>query len=99
MATVYRRRPRHSLILLHTAAHHEGVSRQVSHQFWSPAAAVTDDPRLATGHLPDFTVVILIFHRGEIVGSAGCIAHFADVGGALWLQIAANCSKKEFGFF
>ena len=42
------------------------------------------------GHLPDFTVVTPIFHRGEIVGFAGCIAHSPDVGGALW---SADCRE------
>jgi N-methylhydantoinase B len=58
---------------------------------WRPGdAVVTNDPWLATGHLPDFTVVSPIFHRGEIVGFAGCIAHSPDVGGALW---SADCRE------
>ena len=58
---------------------------------WRPGdAVVTNDPWLATGHLPDFTVVTPIFHRGEIVGFAGCIAHSPDVGGALW---SADCRE------
>jgi N-methylhydantoinase B len=58
---------------------------------WRPGdAVVTNDPWLATGHLPDFTVVTPIFHRGEVVGFAGCIAHSPDVGGALW---SADCRE------
>ena len=58
---------------------------------WRPGdAVVTNDPWLATGHLPDFTVVTPIFHRREIVGFAGCIAHSPDVGGALW---SADCRE------
>ena len=58
---------------------------------WRPGdAVVTNDPWLATGHLPDFTVVTPIFHREEIVGFAGCIAHSPDVGGALW---SADCRE------
>jgi len=56
---------------------------------WQPGdCVITNDPWLATGHLPDFTAVSPIFHRGRIVGFAGCIAHSPDVGGALW---SADC--------
>jgi N-methylhydantoinase B len=45
---------------------------------------ITNDPWLATGHLPDFTLVTPIFHRDRLVGFAGSIAHSPDVGGSLW---------------
>ncbi len=58
---------------------------------WRPGdAVVTNDPWLATGHLPDFTVVTPIFHRGRLVGFAGSIAHSPDVGGSLW---SADCRE------
>ena len=58
---------------------------------WRPGdVVITNDPWLATGHLPDFTVVSPIFHRGEIVGFAGSIAHSPDVGGSLW---SADCRE------
>jgi N-methylhydantoinase B len=58
---------------------------------WRPGdAVVTNDPWLATGHLPDFTVVSPIFHRGALVGFAGSISHSPDVGGALW---SADCRE------
>jgi N-methylhydantoinase B len=58
---------------------------------WQPGdAVVTNDPWLATGHLPDFTVVSPIFHGDELVGFAGCIAHSPDIGGALW---SADCRE------
>jgi N-methylhydantoinase B len=58
---------------------------------WQPGdCVITNDPWLATGHLPDFTAVSPIFHRGAIVGFAGCIAHSPDVGGALW---SADCRE------
>ncbi|WP_119273584.1 hydantoinase B/oxoprolinase family protein [Taklimakanibacter deserti] len=58
---------------------------------WRPGdAAITNDPWLATGHLPDFTVVSPIFHDGRLVGFAGSIAHSPDVGGALW---SADCHE------
>ncbi|MCK8787908.1 hydantoinase B/oxoprolinase family protein [Roseomonas sp. NAR14] len=58
---------------------------------WRPGdAVVTNDPWLATGHLPDFTVVSPIFHRGALVGFAGSISHSPDVGGSLW---SADCRE------
>jgi N-methylhydantoinase B len=58
---------------------------------WRPGdSVVTNDPWLATGHLPDFTVVTPIFHRNELVGFAGSISHSPDVGGSLW---AADCRE------
>lgn len=58
---------------------------------WRPGdTVITNDPWLATGHLPDFTAVTPIFHRGNVVGFAGSIAHSPDVGGALW---SADCQE------
>ena len=58
---------------------------------WRPGdCVITNDPWLATGHLPDFTAVSPIFFRGTLVGFAGSIAHSPDVGGALW---SADCRE------
>lgn len=58
---------------------------------WQPGdCVITNDPWLATGHLPDFTAVSPIFHKGRLVGFAGSIAHSPDVGGALW---SADCRE------
>jgi N-methylhydantoinase B len=58
---------------------------------WRPGdSVVTNDPWLATGHLPDFTVVTPIFHQSDLVGFAGSISHSPDVGGALW---SADCRE------
>ncbi|MBV1797713.1 hydantoinase B/oxoprolinase family protein [Siccirubricoccus sp. G192] len=58
---------------------------------WRPGdCVITNDPWLATGHLPDITAVTPIFHRDRLVGFAGCIAHSPDVGGALW---SADCRE------
>ncbi|HZF76878.1 MAG TPA: hydantoinase B/oxoprolinase family protein [Acetobacteraceae bacterium] len=60
-------------------------------QDWQPGdCVITNDPWLATGHLPDFTAASPIFHHGRLVGFAGCIAHSPDVGGALW---SADCRE------
>jgi N-methylhydantoinase B len=44
---------------------------------------LTNHPWMATGHLPDITVVTPVFYQGRIVGFAGCAAHSPDVGGNL----------------
>lgn len=42
---------------------------------------ITNHPWLATGHLPDITVVTPIFYQGKLVAFAGSAAHSPDVGG------------------
>ncbi|HEY0616765.1 MAG TPA: hydantoinase B/oxoprolinase family protein, partial [Kribbella sp.] len=42
---------------------------------------VTNDPWIATGHLPDIAMVTPIFHRGVLVGFTGTAAHVPDIGG------------------
>ncbi len=41
----------------------------------------TNDPWLGTGHLPDLTMALPIFHEGLLVAFAGVIAHLPDIGG------------------
>ena len=36
---------------------------------------ITNDPWLATGHLPDVTMLTPIFHQGRLVAFAGMIGH------------------------
>lgn len=45
---------------------------------------VTNDPWLATGHLPDITMMMPIFSDGELIGWSGNVAHMADIGGSGW---------------
>lgn len=45
---------------------------------------ITNDPWLATGHLPDVTMFTPIFHRSRLVAIAGMIGHMPDIGGTLW---------------
>lgn len=42
---------------------------------------ITNDPWLATGHLPDMSIATPIFYRGELVALAGTVAHVPDIGG------------------
>jgi N-methylhydantoinase B len=44
---------------------------------------ITNDPWLATGHLPDITVVMPIFRDGELIAFAGSVAHLPDIGGRI----------------
>ncbi len=43
----------------------------------------TNDPWLATGHLPDLTLAMPIFRNGEIVAVAASVAHLPDIGGRI----------------
>jgi N-methylhydantoinase B len=68
------------------------MSRTLRHFLqWRPAPAwrpgdvgITNDPWLATGHLPDITMLAPVFHRGELFAWVGSTAHQADIGGAPW---------------
>jgi N-methylhydantoinase B len=52
---------------------------------WEPGDVVmTNDPWLASGHLPDVTMAMPIFHKGKLVAFAGTIAHLPDIGGSIW---------------
>ena len=52
---------------------------------WKPGdVAITNDPWLGTGHLPDITVVIPIFLGGRLVAFAGAVAHMPDIGGRIY---------------
>jgi N-methylhydantoinase B len=58
---------------------------------WRPGdCVITNDPWMATGHLPDITMAAPIFYRGRLVAFSGSIAHSPDIGGALW---AADCRE------
>lgn len=48
---------------------------------------LTNHPWIATGHLPDITVVTPVFFKGNVVGFTGCAAHSPDVGG----NLSATC--------
>lgn len=58
---------------------------------WHPGdCVITNDPWMATGHLPDVTMVMPIHHKGRLVGFSGTIAHLPDIGGSLW---ASDCRE------
>src|SRR6266550_8505396 len=56
---------------------------------WRPGdSMITNDPWLATGHLPDATLVSPIHYRGRVIAFVGSVAHLPDIGGAMW---SADC--------
>jgi N-methylhydantoinase B len=58
---------------------------------WKPGdCVITNDPWLATGHLPDITMAMPIFYQGALVGFSGSVAHSPDIGGSLW---SADCRE------
>ncbi|MGH7263363.1 MAG: hydantoinase B/oxoprolinase family protein [Candidatus Rokuibacteriota bacterium] len=49
---------------------------------WRPGdVAITNDPWVVTGHLPDVTIVTPVFHRGRLVAFMANTAHMTDIGG------------------
>ncbi|MFJ6392505.1 hydantoinase B/oxoprolinase family protein [Streptomyces sp. NPDC091972] len=44
-------------------------------------SVITNDPWIATGHLPDIAMISPVFHRGRLVAFAGTVAHSPDIGG------------------
>jgi N-methylhydantoinase B len=44
---------------------------------------ITNDPWLATGHLPDISVALPIFREGRLVAIAASVAHSPDIGGRI----------------
>lgn len=58
---------------------------------WRPGdCLVTNDPWIATGHLPDVAMVAPIFHRQRLVGFSASVAHVPDIGGSGW---ASDCRE------
>ena len=65
--------------------------KQFPREQWHPGdCIITNDPWMATGHLPDVTMVMPIHHKGVLIGFSGTIAHLPDIGGSLW---ASDCRE------
>ena len=68
------------------------LSRTLAHflslrpiESWRPGdVGITNDPWLATGHLPDVTIVAPIFIGERLVAWSGSVAHMVDIGGIPW---------------
>ena len=49
---------------------------------WRPGdVAITNDPWIVTGHLPDVTIVTPVFHKSRLVAFMANTAHMTDIGG------------------
>lgn len=44
---------------------------------------ITNDPWLASGHLPDLTICTPVFFHDRLVAFMGCTAHVSDIGGRI----------------
>ena len=66
------------------------LARFPKEQWRAGDCVITNDPWMATGHLPDITMAAPIFYRGQLVGFSGSIAHSPDIGGSLW---SADCRE------
>ncbi|MBC7269666.1 MAG: hydantoinase B/oxoprolinase family protein [Streptomyces sp.] len=44
-------------------------------------SVITNDPWIATGHLPDIAMISPVFHQGRLVAFTGTVAHSPDIGG------------------
>lgn len=58
---------------------------------------ITNDPWLGTGHLPDVSIVLPVFHKDALIGFMGTAAHMADIGGNL--SYFENRDVFEEGFY
>ena len=48
---------------------------------------ITNDPWLASGHLPDFSIAMPVFYKEKVVAFMATAAHIADIGGTLaWFE-------------
>jgi N-methylhydantoinase B len=51
---------------------------------WKPGdVLLTNDPWIGTGHLPDISVVVPVFHGDRLVGFSASAAHTPDIGGTI----------------
>jgi len=52
---------------------------------WQPGdVAICNDPWIASGHLPDVTIIAPLFDGRRRIGWAGSVAHMVDIGGTGW---------------
>ncbi|PZR67215.1 MAG: hydantoin utilization protein B [Candidatus Dormiibacter spiritus] len=80
------------------------ISRTLGHLLkWRPAErwrsgdiAITNDPWLASGHLPDTTVVMPVFSGDRLLGWTASTAHMADIGGSIWSADTRQVYEEGF---
>jgi N-methylhydantoinase B len=62
---------------------------------WQPGdVAMTNDPWMGTGHLPDVCIARPVFVRDRLVGFAGAVGHVSDIGGRILSADAAELYEE-----
>jgi len=65
---------------------------------WQPGdVAMTNDPWLGTGHLPDITIVLPVFLANRLVAFAGAVAHMPDIGGRIYSADSTELYEEGLG--
>lgn len=80
------------------------MSRTLAHMLrWRPVHAwrpgdvsITNDPWMASGHLPDMTVLAPVFVGDCLLAWVGSIAHMVDIGGTLWSADTRDVFEEGF---
>ena len=74
---------------------HRHLLKWRSQEAWNPGdIAITNDPWLASGHLPDTTVLMPVFSGKRLLGWTGSTAHMADIGGSIWSADTHNVFEE-----
>jgi N-methylhydantoinase B len=72
--------------------------RRFPRETWQPGdVAITNDPWMGTGHLPDVTVVLPVFVGGRLVAFAGAVAHMPDIGGRIYSADSTELYEEGLG--
>ena len=66
------------------------------HELEEGDVLLTNDPWIGSGHLPDFNIVMPIFHGDQVVGFFGTAAHIADIGGRMDFFDARDVYEEGF---
>lgn len=69
--------------------------KEYPHDKWAPGdVGITNDPWIVSGHLPDISIIMPIFHKGKLIAFTGSIAHSADIGGSIWSADATEVFEE-----
>ncbi len=71
--------PSFCVVLPRTAR--ELLRRFPDHELQPGDVLATNDPWQGTGHLPDYVLLMPIFHAGRVIAYMGTVSHMSDVGG------------------
>ena len=69
--------------------------KEYPHDKWAPGdVGITNDPWIVSGHLPDISIIMPIFHKGKLIAFTGSVAHSADIGGSIWSADATEVFEE-----